>query len=89
MAKRRTLREYAVMADAKTRTTRLLRTVANELGRLGVRWNADEDESVTFFDWANWMTVSPADSDYEAVSISTPRGIRGCLLIHRDLLHQT
>ena len=89
MAKQRTLREYVGMTEAKTRATRLLRTVANELERLGVRWNADEDESVTFFDWANWMTVSPADSDYEAVTLNTPRGIRGCLLIHRDLLHQT
>ena len=86
MAKGRTLREFAVMTDAKTRTARLLRTVANELERLGVRWNADEDESVTYSDWANWMTVSPSDSEYEAVTLKAPRGISGCLLVHRALL---
>ena len=86
MAKRRTLREFAGITDAKSRTARLLRTVANELERLGVRWNVDEDESVVYSDWANWMTVSRSDSEYEAVTIKAPRGISGCLLIHRALL---
>ena len=80
MVKQRTLRKFAGLNNATARTARLLRTVANELERLGVRWSSDEDESVTYFDWANWMTVSPKDSEYEAVTLNAPRGITGCLL---------
>jgi hypothetical protein len=86
MARRRTLREFAGTTDAKTRTARLLRTVANELERLGVRWNEQEDAGTAFFDFASWMTLSASDSDYEAVSLKAPRGIKGCLLVHRAVL---
>lgn len=84
MSRRRTLRKFAGVTSAKNRTTRLLRTVANELERLGVRWNATAEDA--YLDLANSMTVSPSDSDFEAVSLDTPRGIRGCLLVHRAIL---
>ena len=84
MARRRTRREFAGAPDAKSRTVRPMRTVAHEMERLGVRWSAEDDDSVAYFDWANWMTVSPNDSDYEAVSLKA-RGVEGCLLVHRAL----
>ncbi len=74
------------MTDAKTRTERLLRSVANELERLGVRWHEQEDAGTAFFDFASWMTVSPSDSDYAAVKLKAPRGIECCLLVHRAVL---
>ena len=74
------------MTDAKTRTVRLLRTVANELERLGVRWNEQEDAGGAAFDFASWMTVSPSDSEYEAVQLKSSRGVEGCLLVHRAVL---
>ena len=83
----RTMRRFAGLASGNGRTARLLRTVANELERLGVRWNAADEESANYFDWATWMTLSPADADYEAVTLKAPRGISGCLLVHRAVLH--
>lgn len=87
MPRRRALREFAgATDDAKTRAARLLRTVANEFERLGARWHEQEDAAAAYFDFARWMTVSPSDSDYEAVMLNAPRGIRGWLLVHRAVL---
>jgi hypothetical protein len=85
MAKR-TVREFAAVNSANSRTARLLRSVANELQRLGVRWSADEDESTAFADWATWMAVPAEDAEYKAVTLKAPRGFRGCLLVHRAVL---
>jgi hypothetical protein len=87
MAKR-TVRELVGMTDAKARTARLLRTVAHELERLGVRCNAEEDDSVAYFDWAIWMAVPANDSEYEAVKLKTD-GFKGHLLVHRGFLENS
>jgi hypothetical protein len=80
------MREFVAMTDAKSRTARLLKTVANELQRLGVRWTAPDDEGTAYAELLDSMTVSPADSDYEAMRLDSPRGVRGCLLVHRAVL---
>ena len=79
------MRRFARLTGGNGRTARLLRTVANELERLGVRWKAADEDSATYFDWANWMALSPADADYEAVTLEAPRGITGWLVVHRAL----
>ena len=86
MRKRRTIREFVGATDANSRTGRLLRTVANELRRLGVRWTPPDDDNTAYAEWLDWMTVSPADRDYEEMKLSAPRGIRGCLVVHRAVL---
>jgi hypothetical protein len=83
MSKEPTKREFADANGITSRTARLFRTVANELERLGVRWNSVEEESVTYMDWANWMGLSPTDAEYRAVELKGPRGIHGCLFVHQ------
>ena len=85
MPKRRTMREFVAASNASTRAARLLRTVANELQRLGVRWTPPEDDHTAYAEWLDWMTVSAADRDYEALRLDA-RGIRGCLVVHRAVL---
>lgn len=80
------MREFVGATDANSRTGRLLRTVANELQKLGVRWTPTDDENTAYAEWVDWMTVSPADRDYEAVTLDAPCGIRGCLVVHRAVL---
>jgi hypothetical protein len=84
--RRGSIRKFASVSSASSRAARLLKTVANELQRLGVRWTAPDDDQTVYSEWADWMTLSPADHQYEAVTLSAPRGIRGCLLVHRAVL---
>lgn len=84
--RRRTMREFAGVSGASGRAARLLKTVANELQRLGVRWTLPHDDQTVSTEWVDWVTLSPADREYEAVSLSAPTGIRGCLLVHRAVL---
>jgi hypothetical protein len=86
--KRRGFRELAGWADAKDRTTRLLKQVATELERLSARWKPADDDSEPFglSELASWLPFAPPDPEFARVRLSAPGGLKGFLVVHRAVL---
>jgi hypothetical protein len=86
--RRRAFSEFAGLANAGSRTTRLFKHLVSELERLGVCWKTTEEDPDTLglSELASWLPFAPPDPEFARLSLSGPGGLRGFLLVHRAVL---